>query len=123
MNFPHFKYIPKTHRMEYGCIMLDGEEIHKIGNLEEFHKAFGYTSDMAKTGILPDEFIWDKFIKDTRVRCACLELSFIEYLSKESARFREIYKSNHMYWSAIHAMAILSRKAKCSACKNQPDPA
>ncbi|MBI3479945.1 MAG: hypothetical protein HY016_06260 [Nitrosomonadales bacterium] len=56
MGMPHFKYFTNaTHR----CIEVDGEEIHKIENLDAFYNEFGYTTDIGKTGVLPDEFIWD----------------------------------------------------------------
>ena len=119
IKIPHFKYrSKKTSNNNYGCIELGEEVIHEIRNLDEFHKALGYTVDMAKAGILPDEYIWEKYIKDTETRChTCFQLHIIEYLLKHSATFREKYKTKSEEWIGVQAVAKLCVGIVCPACK------
>ena len=84
IRIPYFKYRSRDPASKhYGCIELEGEVIHKIEDMTEFHKAFGYSVDIAKAGILPDEFIWDRYIRDSARNCnSCFQLHIIEYLLK-----------------------------------------
>jgi len=123
-DIPHFKYRSKalscrqSGYIDFGCIEADGEVIHKIENLAEFHKAFGYTQDMAKAGILPDEFIWEEYIRDAAANCAtCFQIRILEYLIEHSAFFRKKYGNQCDNWIAAHAEARSAKGAACCACK------
>ena len=124
IRIPHFKYRTKDPENKYyGHIEVEREVIHRIENLGEFHKALGYTPEIAKAGILPDEFIWDQYIKDSAKYCnTCFQLHIIEYPLKHSAAFLKKYEDQYADWMAAHAEKIslwrnsmprLQNKASC----------
>jgi hypothetical protein len=120
VQIPYFKYRTKDPSNKHlGCIVLAGEVIHKIEDLNEFHKALGYTRDIAKAGMLPDEFIWDRYIRDAAKNCKiCFQLHIIEYLLKHSASFRKKYEGQCEDWMAAHAEASSTCGGiVCPACK------
>lgn len=99
-------------------IEMDGECIHKIENLDDFYKAFGYTEDIAKSGLLPEEFIWEEYIKgNALVFTECLQVHIIEYLRKHSDKFKHKYGEQAMNWIAAYAKTISSRGMSCAACR------
>ncbi len=57
-KIPHFNYhLASQLSMRSGDVELDGEIIHKIGNIDELYYEFSYTPDLKKSGVLPEEFI------------------------------------------------------------------
>ena len=121
IQMPHFKYLSKNQaNKHWRYIEAEGEVIHHIENLDEFYKAFGYTIDKAKAGILPDEFLWEQYIKDTAVNCAtCFQMHIIEYLIKHSVTFRKKYGALCESWIAEHAEARAMNDVLCCACKTK----
>ncbi len=122
IQLPRFKYRSKDpDNKHYGCIELGGEVVHKIENLDEFHKAFGYTPDLAKAGILPDEFIWEEYIRDSAKNCnTCFQMHIIEYLIKHSASFRKKYEEQCEEWiNAFAETRLACGGSVCPACKNK----
>lgn len=94
-----FKFrVENTNKVDLPCIELDGDNIHTITDLSEFYKYLGYNSEVALKGILPDEFIWDTYIKKAEKNCAsCFQLHIIDFLLRYSTTFtkkygRECYK-------------------------------
>ena len=118
-QIPYFKYRSRDAANKLsGCIEVDGEIIHKIDNVEEFHKSFGYTKEMAKAGKLPDEFIWETYVKNTAVNCApCFQLHMIEYLLKYSAAFLEKYREQYDDWITTPTETRATNGDLCLACK------
>ncbi len=118
-KIPHFDRCARGDQgKQYGFITVDGEFLHKIENPKEFYEAFGYTFDLAMAGILPDEFIWDEYIKDNPVVYAdCLQIHFIGYLKKYSAVFRETYGEQCESWIETHANAAAARGTLCAVCR------
>jgi hypothetical protein len=118
INIPKFKYGSRDANKNY-VIELEGEVVHRIEDIKEFYQALGYSEDIAKAGLLPDEYIWEKFIKDAETKChQCFQLHIFKYLHQQSARFREIYQANLEEWSTVLAMAKLCGTAHCPSCKN-----
>ena len=102
-------------------IEMDGLCIHKIDNMGAFHAAFGYTPEIAKSGILPDEFIWEEYIRDKSLTdTECLQIRLIEYLRGNSEVFSNKYWKQSAEWIASHAKAISSRGSLCFNCKMKP---
>jgi hypothetical protein len=102
-TIPHFNYSSK----QSGYIDTDGVMQHRIKNLDEFYSALGYTADINKTGLLPDEFIWEEYIKDGAVNTtAFLQNNIIKYLSKHSDSFIKKYGEKYESWYATGADAI-----------------
>jgi hypothetical protein len=120
MKIPIVKYRPKGLAGQLGFIEVDGRSIHKIEDLDAFYKEFGYTSDMAQAGILPDEFIWQKYIKGNETNSSsCLQIHTIEYLRKHSAAFREEYGEQSVAWIKAHATST-AKGDLCTACRMEP---
>ncbi len=119
MTMPHFKYhLTNVSRMNFGCIEVAGEVIHKIDNVDEFYKEFGYTPDIRKAGVLPDEYVWDEYINNATVNnAACLQMHIIEYLIKHSESFRRKYGVQCESWIADHAKETVARGVACAACR------
>ena len=118
IQIPYFKYrtsVPSC--KHHGRIEMEGEVIHKINDMQEFHKAFGYTPDMAKEGRLPDEFIWEEYVKDMPANCsACFQMRLIDYLIKHSIKFMEKYGDQCEGWIAAYAKARAESEV-CRSCK------
>jgi hypothetical protein len=116
---PNFTYRLANASNRYAaCIELEGEEIHKITNLDEFYKAFGYTQNINCAGILPDEFIWAEYINNALVNsAACMKIRIIEYLIKHSDIFRQKYSNQYESWFADHAKEVVARGIECAACR------
>ena len=119
MTMPYFKYhLTNASRTNIGCIEVEGEVIHKINNTDEFYKTFGYTPEIRKAGVLPDEFIWEEYINNAAVHnAACLQVRLVEYLIKHSDMFRRKYGAQSERWIADHAKETVTRGVACAACR------
>ena len=120
-SIPRITYLPKTPSGRHSpCINVNGKLVHNIEDLSEFHQAFGYTQDIARAGILPDEFIWEEYFKDAAKNCtACFQMHLIEYLTKHSASFKKEYAEQYNYWITTHTEAKSACGAICCACKTR----
>ncbi len=121
-KIPHFKHCTKGgSNSQYGFIGVNGRFLHKVENMAEFYRTFGYTADMAKAGILPEEFIWDEYIKDAPVAYTdCMQIHIIEYLQKHSAEFQKRYGEQFKSWVAAHVEAVTARGILCATCRMKP---
>jgi len=119
IKIPHFKHCYRdASSKHHEFIEADGELIHKIEDQDEFYKTFGFTIDMAKAGVLPDEFIWEEYIKDSVTKyTACLQMHIIEYLRKHSDTFTRKYGDQYEDWIAAHAEARTAKGELCFTCK------
>jgi len=118
-KIPHFKHRYRDgSSSHYEFIEIDNEIIHRIENLNEFYKAFGFTDEMAKAGMLPDEFIWDEYVKDNPVNSHnCMQIHFIEYLMDHSTQFMEKYGSHCKNWINAYTEKISINGRKCATCR------
>jgi hypothetical protein len=121
-KMPHFKFRPGTAAEKYVAhIKLQDEVIHHIRSLEIFYKYFGFTPDHAKSGVLPDEFVWQEYINgDAAALAPCAQMHIIRYLEAHSDKFKDRYGSQCKDWFAAHAKERLERGIKCAACKMKP---
>ena len=121
-KIPHFKHVTRGGSKKHiGFIETDGEIIHEIENIEKFYKAFGYTQDIAKAGVLPDEFIWDEYIKGSSGKySACLQMHILKYLNKHSKKFRKKYSDRYISWMLAHAEERTSSGDLCFTCRLKP---
>jgi hypothetical protein len=120
---PHFKYSTtrSSIKKQLGHIAADGVVLLWLESLDEFYKALGYTVSMAKAGIMPDEFIWDEYVKDGAVNStACLQMHIIEYLSKHSSSFRKKYGEQYENWIAAFDGELKKKDERCSSCSMNP---
>lgn len=118
-RIPNFTYnSPNSSDRYTATIEVDGQPIHKIKNLDAFYRELGYTAEIRKAGVLPDEFIWDKYIKgDPAIYADCLKMHIIEYLSKNSISFIGKYCNQVQNWFDDHVAAVTEKSILCVTCK------
>jgi len=110
--------LSSLHNSKSGYISLGDENIHHIGDTHEFYKALGYTDDVMKSGLLPEEFIWSEFHKDNCKKSeVCLQVKIIEYLNKHSATFKDKYAEQCKIWLASCLEKWTSNAAECKNCE------
>ena len=109
---PYFKYRTKDPaNRHFGYIEFNGLVVHRSEDLHKFHKAMGYTTEIAKSGMLPDEFIWDKyFYGPDKNSSVCFQILIVKYLLANSASFKEKLKTQYQGW--IQNMHSLHSQAK-----------
>ena len=125
IKVPHFgRRSGKNSDKRAEFIEMGGECIHQIENLDDFYSAFGYTTDIAISGILPEEFIWEAYIRDNSLTFTeCLQVHLIEYLFKHSDSFRNRYGAESRGWIAAHIRTISEKGVTCTTCrKNRLNP-
>lgn len=92
-NVPRFFFnCANPNGKNYKCIEVRGGVIHTIIDVAEFYEALGYKREFAKDGLLPEEFIWNEYIRDNSVKHdKCLQANIFKYLTKKSSAFIEKY--------------------------------
>lgn len=111
-TIPIFKFHIKSTATDYfGRIELKKDVVCRISDFAELYKYLGYGTDLAKTGILPEEYIWETFFKHSDRNCiSCYQLHLIEYLLKHSDTFTKKFMHQCDDLVEVHAKAR-------SACK------
>lgn len=121
---PQFKFHQQRRTRNYVSIEADGQVLHivKPDEVDEFYLAFGYTNEIALKGILPAEFILEKYVLgDAAVKYAsCLQMRIIEYLNLHSDKFGILYGDKCRKWLAAHALANKSDRELCVSCNMKP---
>lgn len=115
---PHLKYRSKDPANKHlGVVEIDEAEKYWIDDLEHFYEAFGYSNDMRKWGVLPDEFIWQEYLSDSaNGSSTCFQLHLIEYLIKHSSSFLKMHENQYNDWIAALAEARSASGKDCCAC-------
>ena len=118
IEIPHFNYtISSPHHQHYMCIVDKDDVIDKIDNLDEFYKEFGYTAEIAKAGVMAEEFIWEHYVKNKDFN-ACFQMHIVDYLNKHSEKFIELYGEQYESYVKSHVVAREARGSECYACKH-----
>lgn len=105
----------------YRSIEVNGEVIHWIDDIDKFYEIFGYSADIRKTGVLPEEFIWNEYAKKNPFDfTACKLIQIIEYLRVHSRNFLHKYGKECEEWLAALVKARASSHEMCAACKMKP---
>ena len=117
-NVPHFDYhLVNPFSMRFGCIEMDGKIIHKINNIDEFYQEFGYTRDMMKASVLPEEYIWSRYIQNATCNfVVCIQIRIIKYLIKHSEEYCEQCK----VWLDAYLNETVAKAVACSDCSMKP---
>jgi len=117
-RMPHFNYhLANPQSMYFGCVDMDGEIIHQIANIDEFYYEFGYTAEMMKAGVLPEEYIWTKYIQNATCNFAvCLQICIIKYLIKHSDQYGEQCES----CLGVYLKDTVAKGMACAACTMKP---
>ena len=105
INIPYFICrTPSAGSKFIGSIEMEGKVIHSTNDLSELYKSCGYSVDLAKEGLLPDEYIWETYFKHNNGNCiCCYQLHLIEFLLKHSGTFFVKYRDQCEVWIAAHA--------------------
>ncbi len=105
LSIPNVQYhLSSRSHTHYGWITVGEEKVHRIGDLNEFYRALGYTEQVARTKLMPDEFIWFEYTKDNCHKSAAqLQAKIIEYLCMHSKAFREKYGHQCEGWVKVLA--------------------
>jgi hypothetical protein len=99
-------------------IEVNGEVLHWIEDIDEFYGIFGYSSDMRKAGVLPEEFIWDEYTRYAKSNFAvCKLIQLIEYLRFQSPEFLRKYGNRCEEWlTGLEKMRAPDHE-ECAICK------
>ena len=118
ITIPRLTYLPKTPTGSHlPCIKVDGEIVCHIEDINEFYSECGYTRDVAKAGLLPDEFLWEEYFSGAEAkRTACFQVHLIKYLMKHSASFCSKYGQQCADWIATYTEARTECGVLCQAC-------
>jgi hypothetical protein len=120
---PLFSYsLSKPNQREFGCITSADEIFHRIGDVEEFYATLGYTQEMRKQGVIPDEFIWERYTRDGAVMSAtCVQAHIATYLHKHSHKFRGQYGHAYAMTAGTCSADCLDASDKdCVDCSRHP---
>jgi hypothetical protein len=102
---------------QYGYIMLGNEKVHHIGDQHEFYKALGFNDEILKTGLLPEEYIWNQYHKDKSEKSeVCLQIKIIEYLYKHSPTFKKNYEVECKHWLKSCEENQTKNSSECTGC-------
>jgi hypothetical protein len=114
-NVPHFDYhLENPLSMRFGCIEMDGKIIHKIDDINEFYHEFGYSRDMMKNGILPEEYIWSRYVHNATCNFViCLQIRIIKYLLTHSEKYCEQCRD----WLDAYLNETVAKAGVCSDCR------
>ena len=114
----HFHYsLTSPQHNQYGFILLGDEKVHHIEDVNKFYQALGYTDEILKSGLLPEEFVWYEYHKDDSEKSEiCLQAKIIKYLINHSATFKEKYAAQCEYWLAKCMEKWKSKSAECKDC-------
>ena len=118
IQIPHFKYYSKdpAHR-HLGFIKLEKDVIYWIDDLDDFYQAFGYSKDMREWGVLPDDFMWEEYLCDTKGQySACFQMHIIEYLLKHSPSFVNEFGRQCDVWIAAYNKDVCANSQVCRTC-------
>jgi hypothetical protein len=118
IGIPHFQYtFGSPSSLKNGYITLGEEKIHRINDVEEFYEALGYTKEIKKLGLGPEEFFWEEYRRDgSRKKQICFQVKIIEYLNKHSATYKEKYAVQFESWLANCMEKWSGNSAECKNC-------
>lgn len=116
-KLPQLKIILSSpHHKHYRHILLGEESLCFVEDLDAFYGMLGYTQKMAKSGILPDEFIWEEYVHNADYS-VCLQKHIVDYLHIHSQKFTEQYADEYKLFCEEHEAARLARGKACAGCK------
>jgi hypothetical protein len=109
--------LSSPHHNQFGFIMLGNEKVHHINDADEFYKEMGYNEEIRKTGLMPKEFIWDKYHKENNKKSeVCLQVKIIEYLNKHSPSFKKNFSVECEHWLLSCKEKRSNKSTSCTDC-------
>jgi hypothetical protein len=116
-TIPELSYSrPTASNGHRGWIEADGKVVHEVVKTDEFYKVFGFTQEMARSGILPDEFIWEEYLRSPALT-ACFQKHLVEYLLAFSPPFKEKHGEQCELWLAENIHVRAPSRRFCATCK------
>jgi len=118
---PHFEF-KFTHQNHYkAVIIVNGEVIHRIVDMDNFYNTVGYTEDKRKSEFSFDQHIQEEFLKVSSNKSAeCLQAKLIEYLIKYSETFMKKYAREYQNWLGSCSNRRGNDLEHCATCKMHP---
>ena len=119
---PDFKFMPpRVINNGFGSIAIGDGSFHHINNMGEFYAAVG-VKDNGDGGLLPEEFIWDRYKRDGASKSTwCLQIQIANYLYTHSARFKELYGCAHdKMIGTCQSQQLDARDGHCLKCPMHP---
>lgn len=101
-EIPKFNYnVSNPRAKQFGYIVVaDDVLFHRVSNFDEFYRTLGYSKDDAEAGVLPEEFVWDRYCCSGASKSLhCLQVQISVYLYNHSGIFRELF--GHKYESLL----------------------
>lgn len=91
-NIPLFQYdLPKAGR-KFGTLTVAHEIFHEIRDTKDFYTALGYGEEAKNIGLMDNEFVWERYIRDgAKMSKQCLQWQISIYLHNHSSIFNELY--------------------------------
>lgn len=116
-KLPQLKVVLSSpHHKHYRHIVLADESLCFIEDINAFYTSLGYTQTIAKSGLLPDEFIWNEYVNNSGYS-VCLQKHIFDYLHSHSPKFNEIYGKLYEEFTDEHTVALEARGSACTGCK------
>ena len=118
MSNPQFQFhLASPSNSKNGYITLGEEKVHFIDDVNKFYRALGYTEEIRKTKILPEEFIWSEYRSENSKKTkTCLQIKIIEYLSNHSPTFKSKYADYCKHWIDTCNEKWMSNLIECEGC-------
>jgi len=123
-EMPKFNYHLTTpkHR-QFGFIASDDDLfLNHVDSFDEFYEALGYSKDLAEAGVMPEEFVWDRYRRsDSPMSLHCLQCRITSYLYSHSAKFRELYGSEFIEMAGQYMSDNINNDIdRCEDCPMHP---
>ncbi len=124
-DIPLFSYnlAKPTHR-SYGWIVKRDQLFHRISDPDAFYVALGYRATGEHSGMLPDEFVWERYSRAPNPKPAnCFQTQLAVYLNTHSEKFRSLYGGAYAALvgkCAATYIADADADAQCLYCPKQP---
>jgi hypothetical protein len=106
---PLFKLRTKDPTNRYKAYIEFSNDKFRIFDMNTFYSEMGYTEEMRLNGVLPDEYIWETFVKESRHSHCCYQLHIMSFLCKFSTDFLQKYAHKCRDWLATEE----TMKASC----------
>ena len=122
-HLPVFKFANfSSHRHpHYRCVVADAKVFHRVHDVTVFYKTFGYTDEVAGSGVAPDEYIWDSFTRsDAPQSRECLQRLVVHYLQQHSREFKEQYGDVSQTLAGQCVAETITTERFCTNCFMHP---
>ena len=120
---PKFEYnLSRPRQSHYGCIYAGDEVFCRIDDINGFFATLGYREEIRKTGMMLDEFLWERYRRDGAAKSAqCLQVQIAVYLHRHSAKFMaEFGRAFEEMLGKCIAECIDNDDAHCLDCPKHP---